>query len=107
MHEPALPANPRRRQVVLAPVSGAGNKYSFALATESTPGVIREPLASNTPRCRKYDATGSGVTFASPLFDEEIEFTGPLAAKLFVSSSTTDADLFLRPAKVRLHGPRC
>src|SRR5438874_5845276 len=53
-------ANPRRRQVVLAPVSGAGNKYSFALATESTPGVIREPLASNTPRCRKYDATGSG-----------------------------------------------
>ena len=43
----------------------------------------------------EYDATGSGVTFASPLFDEDTEITGPLAAKLFVSSSTTDADLFL------------
>src|SRR4051812_12875758 len=41
------------------------------------------------------DAPGAGGTFASPPLDEDIEGTGPPAAKLFVSSSTTDADLFL------------
>jgi uncharacterized protein len=42
-----------------------------------------------------YDATGEGVTFRSAPFAEDTEFTGPVAAKLFVSSSTTDMDLFL------------
>jgi predicted acyl esterase len=31
----------------------------------------------------------------TPPLDEETEITGPVAAKLFISSSTTDADLFL------------
>jgi predicted acyl esterase len=43
----------------------------------------------------EYDATGEGVTFWLPPSAEEIELTGPIAAKLFVSSATTDADLFL------------
>jgi predicted acyl esterase len=43
----------------------------------------------------EYEALGDGVTFMSPPLEEETEITGPLAAKLFVSSSTTDADLFL------------
>ena len=42
-----------------------------------------------------YDARGEGVTFLSPALEHETEITGPLAAKLHVSSSTTDADLFL------------
>jgi predicted acyl esterase len=42
-----------------------------------------------------YDALGDGVTFLSAPLDRETEITGPLAAKLFVSSSTADADLFL------------
>jgi predicted acyl esterase len=42
-----------------------------------------------------YDALGDGVTFVSAPLDHEIEVTGPLAARLFVSSSTADADLFL------------
>jgi hypothetical protein len=42
-----------------------------------------------------YDAQGDGVTFVSAPLDHEIEVTGPLAAKLFVASSTADADLFL------------
>ncbi|HEV2007179.1 MAG TPA: CocE/NonD family hydrolase, partial [Burkholderiales bacterium] len=42
-----------------------------------------------------YDARGEGVSFVSPPFDAETEITGPLAAKLFVSSATTDADFFL------------
>jgi predicted acyl esterase len=42
----------------------------------------------------EYEALGDGVTFRVVL-DEETEITGPSAAKLFVSSSTEDADLFL------------
>ncbi len=42
-----------------------------------------------------FDALGEGVRFLTAPFEEEMEITGPVAAKLFVSSSTTDADLFL------------
>ena len=35
------------------------------------------------------------MTFSTPPLEQETEITGPVAAKLFVSSSTTDADLFL------------
>ncbi len=41
-----------------------------------------------------YDATGDGVTFSTPVLDQETEITGPIALKLFVSSSTVDADIF-------------
>jgi len=42
-----------------------------------------------------FDAGDNSVTFLSAQLEEETEITGPLAAKLFVSSSTIDADLFL------------
>ena len=42
-----------------------------------------------------YEATGDGLTFLTEPTTEELEITGPLAAKLFVSSSTADADLFV------------
>jgi predicted acyl esterase len=42
-----------------------------------------------------YATTGDGVTFSTPPMKEPLEITGPVAAKLFVSSDTTDADLFL------------
>ena len=42
-----------------------------------------------------YETMGDGLTFWLPSSDEELEITGPVAAKLFVSSATTDADLFL------------
>jgi uncharacterized protein len=42
-----------------------------------------------------FEAMGEGVTFMTPALEHEIEITGPCAAKLFVSSSTRDADLFL------------
>jgi predicted acyl esterase len=43
----------------------------------------------------EYDALGDGVTFLSAPVAEPTELTGPSALKLFVSSSTTDADLFV------------
>ena len=42
-----------------------------------------------------YETQSDGVTFCTDAFTEEMEITGPVAAKLFVSSDTTDADLFL------------
>ncbi len=42
-----------------------------------------------------YEAMGEGLRFTTEPFPAETEVTGPLAAKLFVSSSTADADLFL------------
>jgi predicted acyl esterase len=43
----------------------------------------------------EFDATGEGVTFLSPPLEQETELTGPSAVKLFVSSSMTDADIFV------------
>jgi uncharacterized protein len=42
-----------------------------------------------------YDALGDGLTFTGEPLERETELTGPSAAKLFVSSSTEDADLFV------------
>jgi hypothetical protein len=47
------------------------------------------------PALVTYGGLGDGVTFWLPTQTEEIEICGPMAAKLFVSSQTEDADLFL------------
>jgi predicted acyl esterase len=56
-------------------------------------GLAREPAKS--AGSVTYDGLGEGVTFIAPPLQQETEITGPLAAKLYVSSSTADADLFL------------
>ncbi|MBI2756774.1 MAG: CocE/NonD family hydrolase [Chloroflexi bacterium] len=42
-----------------------------------------------------YEALGDGITLSTPPLEAPTEITGPIAARLFISSSTTDADLFL------------
>src|SRR5258708_35953547 len=42
-----------------------------------------------------YETNGGGLTFRTPPLTTSLEITGPVAAKLWVSSETTDADLFL------------
>jgi uncharacterized protein len=42
-----------------------------------------------------YETSGHGVTFVTPPMKAELEITGPVAAKLWLSSDTTDADVFL------------
>jgi len=42
-----------------------------------------------------YRTTAEGLTFRSPPLTKGLEVTGPVAAKLWISSETTDADLFL------------
>ncbi|MBV9954079.1 MAG: peptidase S15, partial [Pseudolabrys sp.] len=42
-----------------------------------------------------FAAMGDGLTFITPPLAKETEITGPSAVKLFVSSSTKDADIFV------------
>ncbi len=43
----------------------------------------------------EYEALGDGLTFLTPPLTAELEITGPVAAKLYVSTLTTDADVFV------------
>lgn len=54
------------------------------------------------PASVTFHALGDGVDFWLPATEDEVEVTGPLAATIYVSSSTEDADLFL---VLRLFGP--
>jgi uncharacterized protein len=54
----------------------------------STDGVA-EPASAG------FEALGDGISFSTPPVERDTELTGPVAARLFVSSSTADADLFL------------
>jgi predicted acyl esterase len=60
-----------------------------------TPDLRLEATDTVEKGAVEYDASGDGLTFMTNSFDEETEVTGPLAARLFVSSETDDADLFL------------
>ena len=50
---------------------------------------------STAPAQLAFAALGDGLTFMTDPFPTETEFTGPGAVKLWISSSTVDADLFL------------
>ena len=43
----------------------------------------------------RFDAMGDGITFLTRPLPHETEITGPSALKLYVSSSTADADIFV------------
>ena len=58
-------------------------------------GETLQEEAVSTVATMTYDAVGDGLMFYSAAFEDETEVTGPLASKLFVSSSSEDADLFV------------
>ena len=55
---------------------------------------LRRRLVRDETRC-DYSAMRDEVTFRAPPFRKETEITGPIVARLFISSSTKDADLFV------------
>ncbi|WP_375460643.1 CocE/NonD family hydrolase [uncultured Enterovirga sp.] len=65
-------------------------KLHLDLATDSLAAAPPPAVA-----LRSFEAMGDGLTFLTPALERETEITGPIAAKLFVSSSTEDAELFL------------
>ncbi len=52
------------------------------------------PTPLTTDASVTYDATGDGVTFSTPPMEKDTEITGPSALKLFLSSATTNTDIF-------------
>ena len=52
-------------------------------------------LPSGGPAQLSFEALGEGLTFHSTPLESAIEITGQAAAKMTISSSTTDADLFV------------
>src|SRR5438105_5828599 len=57
-------------------------------------GLRLSPQAPSGGGPLTYDRMGEGITF-SMVAQRETEITGPSALKLYVSSATTDADLFV------------
>ncbi|RAI42406.1 peptidase S15 [Rhodoplanes roseus] len=60
-----------------------------------TDSFALSPEASAAAGQVTYAGFGDGVTFMTKPLASDTEITGPIAAKLFVSSATEDADLFL------------
>ena len=60
-----------------------------------TPSGGLAPGGADHDAALSFAAMGDGLTFLTPPLEAETEITGPLAAKLWISSSTRDADLFL------------
>jgi len=74
----------------------------WPLARTQWTKLYLEPLKLGLTRDRPsvterivYNPMGDGITFLTPPLTEAMEFTGPIAAKLTISSSAADADLFL------------
>ena len=65
------------------------------LHLQPSDGTLRSAAISTEKATTRFEAMGPGVTFMTPPFEQATEITGPSAAKLFVSSSTSDADLFV------------
>ena len=78
------------------------NEHEWPLARTQWTKFYLEPaklgLGRTAPSAAStltYETTGEGLTFSTEPLTEAMEITGPVAAKLFLSSDTTDADVFL------------
>src|SRR3974390_1331783 len=72
-------------------------KYYFDFANGA---LLRSPIVDSVSQ--SFEAMGDGITLMTPPLAAETEITGPSALKLFLSSSTEDADIF---AVLRVFSP--
>jgi predicted acyl esterase len=81
-------------------VERAENEWPLArtrwtkLHLDPAAGLLRSEKPAATASV-SFQAMGAGLTFLTPPLDAETEITGPSALKLSISSSTSDADLFV------------
>ena len=66
-------------------------------------GLQLRPELPSATMTLSYETSGEGLTFCTAPMAKTIEITGPIAAKLWISSQTTDADVFLA---LRLFDPK-
>jgi predicted acyl esterase len=80
-------------------VQRAENEWPIArtqwtrLYLDACSGALNDTVPE--PAALSYVTTGKGLAFKTAPLVQDMEITGPLAAKLFIESSTVDADLFL------------
>jgi predicted acyl esterase len=66
------------------------------LYLDPTQGTLTDkPASVKKKTALRFEAMGDGLTFVTPPVAHDTEITGPSALKLFVSSSTSDADIFV------------
>jgi predicted acyl esterase len=70
----------------------AGTRWTRHYLRPATQELSLAPAQS--PGSVSYRADSEGVTFTAPPLTVETEITGPVAARLFVSSTVTDTDIF-------------
>ena len=70
----------------------ARTQWTRAYLDAAQGALVPEPVAHAS---RSFRGFSQGITFYGAPVRQPTEITGPVAAKLFVSSSTRDADLFL------------
>ena len=70
-----------------------GTKWTSIYLSAADEGLDWNPSKEESKMT--FNALGKSLTFISAPLEKETELTGPLAAKIFISSSTTDTDLFL------------
>ena len=60
-------------------------------------GCVLRPSSAKPEQASdlSFEAMGDGLTFLTEPLESEVEITGPVSARLRVSSSTEDADIFL------------
>lgn len=58
-------------------------------------GMLLRPEPLPVSMTLTYDTSGDGLTFRTPPMPVSTEITGPIAVKLWLSSQTADADVFL------------
>ncbi len=61
-----------------------------------------DTAVGNTTSTMEYDPEGEGFIFMTSAMKEDLEVTGPIASKIWLSSETTDADVILA---LRLYDP--
>jgi predicted acyl esterase len=64
--------------------------------------LSQQPSASTATLV--YETSGDGLTFRMQPIETSLEITGPIAAKLWISSETEDADIFLALRLFDPHG---
>jgi uncharacterized protein len=73
----------------------ANTKWTLIYLSAQNRSLEWEEPKMSEPASITFKALGNPITFLTGPLEDETELTGPIGATLFVSSSTTDADLFL------------
>jgi predicted acyl esterase len=58
-------------------------------------GALAASKAAAKKSVLRFEAMGDGITFLTAPLESQTEITGPSALKLYISSSTSDADIFV------------